>query len=180
MICSTIDHGAEAALVHGVTRSPHWPLAEKRALKLSPVCAASGIKTCLQVHHIWPFHFCVLLGRPDLELDIYRNTINLSESEKGMKEVNYHLLIGHARNFQSSNVQVRADVKTFFGMDTLSIEANPIFQQRVSSREKPWDQWTDADKVAGRAALDTLYPLANGITPEMELATIIAGLKEHR
>jgi hypothetical protein len=36
------------------------------------------------VHHIFPFHYCIALGRPDLELDD-RNLITLCEDEQGKR-----------------------------------------------------------------------------------------------
>ena len=172
-----IDHGAAAAAIHGIGRSPHWPMAEKHCLANNPVCAASGIKTGLQVHHIFPFHFCILVGRPDLELDMQRNGIVLSESEKSLTEVNYHLLLGHAGFFQSSNLFVREDVKTFFGQTERQIAANPLFASRVENRCKPWDQWTAQQKTDFRAKLDQQCPLPVGITPEQQVETLVTAMK---
>jgi len=46
------------------------------------MCCKPGTNTRagLQVHHIFPFHYCIALGRPDLELDD-RNLITLCEDD---------------------------------------------------------------------------------------------------
>ena len=44
----------------------------------------------VQVQHIFPFHYCVALGRPDLELD-ERNLITLcGKSHDGIGENQFH------------------------------------------------------------------------------------------
>jgi hypothetical protein len=54
-------------------RSPEWPRVERLHLQRQPrcMCCKPGANTRagLQVHHIFPFHYCIALGRPDLELD---------------------------------------------------------------------------------------------------------------
>ena len=57
------------------------------------------------MHHIFPFHYCIALGRPDLELDD-RNLITLCEDEAGKPGQNHHLLVGHLDDFESSNLAV--------------------------------------------------------------------------
>ncbi|MBS2032966.1 MAG: hypothetical protein JST54_34155, partial [Deltaproteobacteria bacterium] len=58
----------------GVARSSRWPRIEKLHLSLQPKCACCGDKmdprAGMQVHHIFPFHYSIALGRPDLELDL--------------------------------------------------------------------------------------------------------------
>ncbi len=171
-----MDKGAVVAAIHGLTRSPHWPLAEHHCLKEQTSCAASGVKEGLQVHHVVPFHFCILVGRPDLEID-NRNFIVLSESEKGLAEANYHLLLGHANDFQSSNLNVREDVKTFFGMSEAEIKSNTLWLGRVKTRCKAWVDWTVQEKVDFRTMLDNLYPLAPDQTPEQRLEELVTALK---
>ncbi|MBS2033219.1 MAG: hypothetical protein JST54_35425, partial [Deltaproteobacteria bacterium] len=82
----------------GVARSSRWPRIEKLHLSLQPKCACCGDKmdphAGMQVHHIFPFHYCIALGRPDLELDL-RNLITLCENEPGQPGENHHLLVGH-------------------------------------------------------------------------------------
>ena len=104
---------------HGIQRSPAWPHAEKLHLQLQPtcVCCKPGMhpNAGVQVHHIFPFHYVIALGRPDLELD-QRNLITLCENEEGKPGENHHLLVGHLDSFQSSNLSVVEHAeKTFFG-----------------------------------------------------------------
>ena len=77
-----IDYGElEALRTIGQPRSSHWPAVEKAHLAESPACACCTTASSTakqQVHHVWPFHYCIALGRPDLELDP-RNLITLCE-----------------------------------------------------------------------------------------------------
>jgi hypothetical protein len=74
------DHGARVAAVFGIHRSPHWSEVARKHLARQPRCICcrpdSPGQGIPQVHHIFPFHYCVALGRPDLELD-ERNLITL-------------------------------------------------------------------------------------------------------
>jgi hypothetical protein len=161
----------EAAKV-GVARSPHWPTVERHFIESHPACAACGVTKGVQAHHVAPFHFCILVGRPDLELDP-RNLVSLSESEKCLTEVNYHLLLGHADNFQSSNLLVVSDIPRFYGKIEEQIRADEVWRDRVRTRCKPWHEWTDQNKADFRAMLDEKYPLPEGVTPEMALVALV-------
>ena len=55
----------DAAVGHGMARSPKWPGVEKLHLKFHPVCEACGSDKKLNVHHKKPFHLF-----PQLELDM--------------------------------------------------------------------------------------------------------------
>ena len=58
-----------------------------------------------QLHHIFPFHFCVVLGRPDLELD-ERDEVTLCERREGDESKNQALdtsWLSAARAVQSPN-----------------------------------------------------------------------------
>ena len=169
------DNGALVAVQHGLTRSPHWPTVEHHFLTANPCCAASGLTKGVQAHHIAPFHFCILVGRPDLEL-YFPNLVPLSESEKGLSEVNYHLLLGHAGDFQSSNMDVLKAVMTFKGATTDQIMTSSIWQAMKLSRCQPWAQWTNQQKTDFRVLLDTLYPLPTGVSPEQHLALLVTDL----
>jgi hypothetical protein len=158
-----IDNGAKVASSHGLQRSSKWPEAEKAHLAAHPYCEACGpsmdpnIK--VQVHHVIPFHYCILLGRADLETD-ERNLITLCETEAHAPAPNHHLIVGHAGDFQSSNLRVREDAtKTFFRMDEASIKQTTQYQEEVKNRLKPFDQMTDEEKKDLRALMDQLYPL---------------------
>ncbi len=145
-----IDYGAIEAARFGISRSPLWPDVEKAHRKLQPTCVAcaSGTNTSagLQVHHIFPFHYCIALGRPDLELD-QRNLITLCEDEPGKPGQDHHLLVGHLDDFQSSNLAVVDDAQqSFHGMTAAQIRANALWLQKEVAKLKPLDQMTQQDK----------------------------------
>ena len=90
------DQGAQIAAAFGIRRSPHWPEVVKEHLALQPTCVCClpniELKVGLQVHHIFPFHYCIALGRPNLELD-ERNLITLCGKSHGGTGANHHLWI---------------------------------------------------------------------------------------
>lgn len=162
-MATKIDNGARIAWAHGVgARSPKWPAAERLSLRNQKFCDVCGVamdpKIKVQVHHVIPYHFCILLGRPDLELD-QRNLIVLCETEAGAPSPNHHLRVGHSGDFQSSNINVRNDASKFFRMDEATIEKNPLYLENVKNRLKPWDKMTDQNKADLRSLMDRLYPL---------------------
>lgn len=148
------DPGAKVAAQQGLQRSSQWSTVAGEHLLLEPVCKACGSKDNLQVHHVLPFHFCILLGRPELELD-QRNLITLCEGAE-----NHHLLLGHLDDWQSYNQDVRSDAAgPFYGMTGASIRANPSWQAQEKKRPPAWAQMNDANKAAFRLLMDTLYPM---------------------
>jgi hypothetical protein len=156
------DHDAIHAEEHGVRRSPRWPAVERAFLKAKPWCECCGRDKVLprgvQVHHCFPFHFAILLGRPDLELDP-RNLIGLCETEKGIILPCHHVLLGHLDLFKSYNAHVREDAAhRYHGWSAAQIKACPVWQAMVASRPKLWQDMTDEDKRAMRAAMDRLLP----------------------
>ncbi|MDE2097965.1 MAG: HNH endonuclease [Patescibacteria group bacterium] len=155
-----MDHGADAAAAHGLKRSDLWPEVERAFRAKHPLCAACA-STAVQIHHIIPFHFCVLLGRPDLELDP-RNLIALCEKEEGKAAEDHHLLLGHLDDFESYDASVRAlaTLAPFHGATAEAIRASAAWKVLVENRPAPWASMTDADKSALRSLMDTWYPLA--------------------
>ena len=156
------DHGAMIAALFGISRSPEWPKTQKAHLKKEPHCVACRQRVNqlygLQVHHIFPFHYCISLGRPDLELD-QRNLITLCETEAGHKADNHHLLIGHLDDFESSNLSVSIDArKTFFGMTEAQIKSNPQWRMKKVKRLKPLDKMTAKDKGTFKALMNKIFP----------------------
>lgn len=152
------DRGGDTAATHGVKRSPHWGRVRAAYIKKNPLCAACGpeldTRDHNEVHHIIPFHFCVLLGRPDLELDA-RNLITLCEHD----DYDHHLLIGHLNHFQSSNPDVRTDAQTrYYGWTQDRITIDSDYQKRAKNRPKEWSAMTDADKAALRKLMDDMFP----------------------
>ena len=155
------DHGIAEASRHGIARSNHWPAVEHAFRAAHPHCACcthpiAGIT--IQVHHKFPFHYCVALGRPDLELDP-RNLISLCETETKEEGANHHLLIGHLDDFRSSNLTVEEDAtKTFHGMQANAIRRDVVWQKKVSNKLKPLDEMTQADKAAFVKLMNDTYP----------------------
>lgn len=156
------DRGAHAAAEHGLERSPHWPHVRAEQLKRQPICQATGMNAPaaeLEAHHINPFHFCVLVGRPDLELDL-RNLITLAR-----EPVDVHLLLGHLDDFKSSNLDVTQDCVTWHGKSEAEIKADLLWQGKHTARMKPWAEWSDQDKIDFKAHLDKTFPPAVVILP---------------
>ena len=144
-------------------RSPEWPRVEREHLQRQPrcVCCKPGANAGagLQVHHIFPFHYCIALGRPDLELDD-RNLITLCEDEAGRPGQNHHLLVGHLDDFESSNLAVVEDAaRTFHGMGASAIKNDMTWLRKKASRLRPLEQMTVAEKEAFRAAMNRRLPL---------------------
>lgn len=158
-----VDRGAHAALEHGLARSGHWPHVRAEQLRRQPVCQATGLTAAdgaeLEAHHIYPFHFCVLVGRPDLELDL-RNLITLARAPDDV-----HLLLGHLDDFRSSNLDVVGDCRTWFGHTEVEIKGDPLWQGKHAARMKPWAEWNDQERADFRAHLDQVFPPAVVILP---------------
>jgi len=157
-----IDYGALEAARFGISRSPKWPHVEKAHRRLQPNCVAcipgTNTQAGLQVHHIFPFHYCIALGRPDLELD-QRNLITLCQDEPGKPGQDHHLLICHLDDFQSSNLLVVTDAQqTFYGLPADQIRQNAIWLQEEASRLKPLDQMTQEDKDNFINQMNTRFP----------------------
>jgi hypothetical protein len=157
-----LDRGADEAARHGVPRSPKWPEVERTHLtrQRDCVCCKPGEDhgAGLQVHHIFPFHYCVLLGRADLELDD-RNLITLCENETGKPGQDHHLLVGHLDDFKSSNLSVVIDArKTFFGMLAATIRVDPEWLAKKLKKLAPIDRMTREDKTSFTAAMNAAFP----------------------
>jgi hypothetical protein len=154
-----IDHGHEEAVrTIGHGRSSHWPTVEKAFRKIHPQCVCCIVKsvTHIQIHHRFPFHYCVALGRPDLELDM-RNLITLCEWPSHPSP-NHHLLVGHLDNFKSSNLEVAEDAITFRGMSAAEIKKDARWIKKVAGRLKPLDEMTAKDKAAFTKLMNAKFP----------------------
>jgi 5-methylcytosine-specific restriction enzyme A len=148
------DHGLLAA--EGVQRSGHWRAVEKAHLAKEPGCAACGKRVSVQVHHRFPFHYCIALGRPDLELD-QRNLITLCE---GPGTEDHHLLIGHLDDFKSSNLSVDVDARSVFATKTKEqIENDPLWMKKRSARLKPLSEMSAVEKADFKALMNRTFPL---------------------
>lgn len=80
-------------------RSDQWPSTRAAHLKAHPFCAATGLMTELEVHHIIPFAW-----DPELELDP-DNLITLTEHAS----FNAHFWLGHLGDWRSRNPDVVTD-----------------------------------------------------------------------
>lgn len=155
--------GTDEAELHGIRRSPHWPTVEHHFKAANPFCMACGKDAPItlaeiQVHHRIPFHFCILLGRPDLETD-FRNLVGLCETEAGPALPNHHLLLGHLDDFKSYNVDVLEDASVDFYQKTAQeIIASKTWVQKHTNKPKAWADMTDEDKKALRELMDSWYP----------------------
>jgi hypothetical protein len=92
-----------------IPRSPQWPEVQRACLeKNNFTCVACGIQGegQVQVHHIIPFQYCVVYGRPELEFNP-KNLIPLCE---GPGTNDHHVTIGHLGDFQYLNQDVLTDV----------------------------------------------------------------------
>ncbi len=153
------NHGGIEAARHGIARSSQWPKVERAFVLRYPQCAAcvknmSGV----QVHHVFPFHYCIALGYPQLELDP-RNLITLCETEHGISSDDHHLLLGHLDDFKSSNLSVRSDVIKYHGMNHHTIINNPDWLAAKANKVKPLDEMTDQDKQDFIALMKSTYGL---------------------
>jgi hypothetical protein len=156
---ATIDHGHEEAIrTIGHGRSGHWPTVEKAFRKLHPQCVCCVVKSVahIQIHHRFPFHYCVALGRPDLELDM-RNLITLCEWP-GHRSPDHHELIGHLADWKSSNLDVAEDAITFRGMSAAEIRADKRWVAKEAKRLTPLDKMTTADKKAFTKRMNATFP----------------------
>ena len=153
-----MNHGDVEGLKYGIKRSPEWPKVEKEFLLSEPNCKVCGLSHPVQVHHILPYHYCVALGRRDLELNP-KNLITLCESEMGFPTEDHHLYIGHLGDFKSSNLNVLNDALRFQGMSKEFLTENASWKAEEVSRLKSLDKMTDEDKTNFINLMSTLYPL---------------------
>jgi hypothetical protein len=148
--------GTLEAIKFGIPRSSKWHSVRQKHLEKEPKCLVCGTRNNLQVHHIFPFHYCVILGRSDLEFD-QRNLVTLCE-EKGR---DHHLLIGHLNNFRSSNLNVKKDIIKFSNMSENKIKKDANWQNKELKRLIPLDKMTEKDKKEFTELMNKTYPLIN-------------------
>ena len=158
------DHGLMQARMEmpGIARCSAWAKVRDAHLKMEPACACCGKtvdEVSLQVHHKFPFHYCIALGRPDLETD-HRNLITLCETTSRQESDNHHLLIGHLDDFKSSNLNVDQDVVTFKGMTAEQIKEDTRWKADESKRLKQLNDMSDDEKTAFKDLMNKTYPLA--------------------
>ena len=153
------DRGHEESVrTIGHGRSSHWPTVEKAFRKIHPQCVACLVTSVkhVQIHHRFPFHYCIALGRPDLELDM-RNLITLCEWP-GHDSPDHHLLLGHLNDFRSSGLEVAEDAITFRGMSEAQIKKDARWIKKVAGRLKPLDEMTAKDKADFKKRMNHTFP----------------------
>ena len=84
----------------GAARSPKWSAVRKAFVKSNPYCSACGTTRELEVHHIIPFHIDA-----SRELD-NANLLTLCQD--------CHFYIGHLKDWNRYNPQVRDDALALF------------------------------------------------------------------
>jgi len=148
------DNGLQEAKRHNTSteRSPEWNECRDKFITTHPMCAVCGSTNDLEVHHIFPFHYCVALGRNDLELDP-RNLITLC----GGGGENHHLLIGHFDDWQSANLEVNKN-KQIFGTTERAIRSNLVWKIAAMCPLKPLERMSAAEKDALKNKMNTLMP----------------------
>jgi hypothetical protein len=135
-------------------RSSAWPDVAKEFRMTHPYCAACGGTEQLNVHHKFPFHFVVLCGRPDLELDP-RNLITLCIQH----DSEHHVLLGHLDDYESYNPHVLGFVKKYAGLTSQQIRADSKWQAAAARKPKHFDEMLEADKDAFKKMLDAKFLL---------------------
>ena len=154
-----IDHGAEVAAKLGIARSGEWSHVEKLHLLKQPHCVACARpRGRVEVHHIFPFHLCVRLGRPDLELDP-RNLVTLCAESSSAGAGDHHLLLGHFDDYESMNLGVRREAAhDFHGWLARRIRADLRWQQLAALKPPHLAQLDARDKREMRRAMDMTMP----------------------
>jgi hypothetical protein len=153
-----IDWGLKAAAEHSLSRSSKWEKVKNDFLLKYPACVICGTTECCQVHHVIPFHVCVLLGYSEEELD-ERNLITLCETEKGEHEQNHHLAIGHFFDFRSSNLYVREDIITYHNLTEIQIKQSSQFlNEEKNKKMKEWKDMNEQDKQEIVKLINLWYP----------------------
>ena len=153
-----VDHGHEEAVrTIGHGRSSHWPDVEKAFRKVHPQCVCCLVKsiTHIQIHHRFPFHYCIALDRPDLELDP-RNLITLCEWKS--PSPNHHELIGHLADWKSSNLSVATDALEFRGMSGAEIRKDPRWIKKEANRLVQLDKMTAKGKADFKKLMNATFP----------------------
>jgi hypothetical protein len=111
------------------------------------------------VHHIFPFHLCIALGRPDLELDP-RNLVTLCQSESGRRTEDHHLLLGHLDDFESANLDVVADAQLLFhAMSAQQIRADPRWCAKVAARPPALERMSPELKAELVRQMNARFPV---------------------
>lgn len=153
------DHGLLAAAPHGIARSSAWRKVSREFKAKHPHCAACDPQKkidVVQAHHIFPFHYCVALGRPDLELD-ERNLITLCWEEDG--DYNHHLILGHLDDFHSSNLEIMVSAKQFSGKKAADLLADLAWKVLHEKRLPKLGDMTEKAKADFTKRMNSTFPI---------------------
>jgi hypothetical protein len=146
---------------HDELRSPKWPEFRDKFVVRFPRCACCGktsSELSLQAHHVFPFHYCIALGRKELELSD-SNLITLCETEAPEPSASHHLLLGHLDDFESSNLDVRQDVLAYQNQTAEQIRSSVAWQQKHNARLPHLEAMTRAEEAAFQWAMQETYPV---------------------
>lgn len=153
---AVLDHGAKVAKAHGVKRSSHWGSLENWYKKrFGGVCPISGLSP-VQIHHSFPFHDCLLAGRPELELAL-ENLYSLYSGGVGGADEGHHLIVGHLGNFKSYNPYLKTCLKTWKGLTVVQIKALPRWKELAAKKPLSFIQMSPRQQIAFRAVLDRKF-----------------------
>lgn len=135
-----------------LARSKHWPEVERAFLREHPTCQICGGREDLNVHHRVPVSYILPLKRPELELEPLNLATLCSAGD------NHHLLIGHLNYFESFNPNFDTDVLAFHAKNATAIKEDPIWQEKVKQRPKPYIEMTVAERDAVASFLAHKFP----------------------
>ncbi len=154
------ERGTLIAERYGVTRSAEWPEVVRAHLTRKPACVACrhpGAR--VEVHHVFPFHFCVRLGRPDLEVD-ERNLVTLCAESDARGAGNHHLLLGHFDDYESMNLHVRSEAShAFHAMSAVELRASEAWRRAAEHRPLHLAAMSHDDRATLQALMHELMPL---------------------
>src|SRR5215471_8414150 len=139
-------------------RSSKWPEVEREFRETHPRCAACGATDQLNVHHMFPFHFVVICGRPDLELDP-RNLITLCTKHTHQ----HHLLLGHLDDYESYNPQVSQFIEHDARRTSEQIRSDSAFREAYLSKPKHLDQMSQDERDSFKKILDGRLPVDRAV-----------------
>jgi len=129
-------------------RSPQWPEVQHACLEKNQYkCAACNVQGAglVQVHHIIPFQYCIVYGRPELEF----NPQNLIPLCEGPTTNDHHVAIGHLGDFQHLNQEVLTDITgPWKALARAAIEIRPDFLARRKWPVKPVSAADQAELIA--------------------------------
>lgn len=165
MARQTFDAGLLVAQTIGITeRSSKWATFQKNYLIKNNYCITCGKakkytnNNGLQVHHIIPYHICIELNRPDLELD-ERNLITLCQTDFDIKTENHHLLIGHLNDWESFNKTVLPNAKlNFHSQTSQKIKLNAKWLKKTFKRPKRINDMSSIEKEALKKYINKRFP----------------------